>query len=82
MYYCTVEFGERRIMIRIIFDYIKLLFGIEMLTLFVSVGLFLLLRDVPLLNKKMLRRESTIIRLLGYIYIFGSIILFIIIRRR
>ncbi|HZK37327.1 MAG TPA: CLC_0170 family protein [Clostridia bacterium] len=69
-------------MIRIIFDYIKLLFGIEMLTLFVSVGLFLLLRDVPLLNKKMLRRESTIIRLLGYIYIFGSIILFIIIRRR
>ncbi len=69
-------------MIRIIFDYIKLLFGIEMLTLFVSVGLFLLLRDVPLLNKKMLRRESIIIRLLGYIYIFGSIILFIIVRRR
>ena len=69
-------------MIRIIFDYIKLLFGIEMLTLFVSVGLFLLIRDVPLLNKKMLRRESIIIRLLGYIYIFGSIILFIIIRRR
>lgn len=69
-------------MIRIIFDYIKLLFGIEMLTLFVSVGLFLLIRDVPLLNKKMLRRESIIIRLLGYIYIFGSIILFIIVRRR
>jgi len=69
------------IMIRIIFDYIKLLFGIEMLFLFVSVGLFLLIRDVPLLNKKMLRRESIIIKLLGYIYIFGSIILFIIIRR-
>lgn len=68
-------------MIRIIFDYIKLLFGIEMLSLFVSVGLFLLIRDVPLLNKKMLRRESIIIKLLGYIYIFGSIILFIIIRR-
>ncbi|MCK9267798.1 MAG: hypothetical protein M0P14_03680 [Alkaliphilus sp.] len=68
-------------MIRIIFDYIKLLFGIEMLFLFVSVGLFLLIRDVPLLNKKMLRRESIIIKLLGYIYIFGSIILFIIIRR-
>ena len=69
-------------MIRIIFDYIKLLFGIEMLSLFVSVGLFLLIRDVPLLNKKMLRRESIIIKLLGYIYIFGSIILFIIVRRR
>ncbi|HZK38503.1 MAG TPA: CLC_0170 family protein [Clostridia bacterium] len=69
-------------MIRIIFDYIKLLFGIEMLSLFVSVGLFLLIRDVPLLNKKMLRRESIIIKLLGYIYIFGSIILFIIIRHR
>jgi len=68
-------------MIRIIFDYIKLLFGIEMLFLFVFVGLFLLIRDVPLLNKKMLRRESIIIKLLGYIYIFGSIILFIIIRR-
>ena len=68
--------------ISIIFDYIKLLFGVEMLFLFVSVGLFLLIRDVPLLKKKMLRRESAVIRLLGYIYIFGSIILFIIVKLR
>ena len=68
--------------ISIIFDYIKLLFGIDMLSLFVSVGLFLLIRDVPLLKKKMLRRESAVIKILGYIYIFGSIILFIIVKLR
>lgn len=66
-------------MINIIFDYIKMLFGIEMVLLFVFVGLFLLIRDVPLLKKKKLRKESIILRALGYIYIFGSIILFIII---
>lgn len=68
-------------MINIIFDYIKMLFGIEMVLLFVFVGLFLLIRDVPLLKRKMLKRESIILRALGYIYIFGSIILFIIIKR-
>ncbi len=68
-------------MINIIFDYIKMLFGIEMVLLFVFVGLFLLIRDVPLLKKKKLRKESIILRALGYIYIFGSIILFIIIKR-
>lgn len=68
-------------MINVIFDYIKMLFGIEMVLLFVFVGLFLLIRDVPLLKRKMLKRESIILRALGYIYIFGSIILFIIIKR-
>lgn len=71
---------ERRIMLGIIFEYIELLFGIEMLILFVAAGLFLLIWDVPILKKKMLRKESTILKVLGYIYIFGSIILFIIVK--
>ncbi|HZX21869.1 MAG TPA: CLC_0170 family protein [Clostridia bacterium] len=63
-----------------IFGYIKLLFGIEVAVLFIFVGLFSLIWDVPLLKKKGLERESVVIRVLGYVYIFGSIILFIIIK--
>ncbi|HZJ76691.1 MAG TPA: CLC_0170 family protein [Oscillospiraceae bacterium] len=67
--------------INIIFDYIKLLFSVEIVFLFVSVGLFALIRDVPLLKKRNLKKESIILNILGYVYIFGSIILFIIIKR-
>lgn len=65
-------------MMNIVLVYIRLLFGIEMLFIFVSVGLFLLIRDVPLLKNKKLKKESIIARTLGYTYIFGSIILFTI----
>ncbi len=67
-------------MINTIVHYIKILFGTQMMFLFVAVGLFLLIRDVPLLKRKMFRRESAVIRLLGYVYIFGSIILLIIVK--
>ncbi|MDI9476017.1 MAG: CLC_0170 family protein [Natronincolaceae bacterium] len=66
--------------IHTIFSYIKLLFGIEMAVLFVFAGLFSLIRDVPLLRKKGLGRESKAIKILGYVYIFGSIILFTIVK--
>lgn len=66
--------------INTVFGYIKLLFGIEMVVLFMFAGLFSLIRDVPLLKKKGLGKESSIIRVLSYVYIFGSIILFIIIK--
>ena len=72
--------GREEPMINIIFDYIKMLYGIEMVSLFTSVGLFLLIRDVPLLKEKRLKKESNIIKILSYVYIFGSIILFIIIK--
>ncbi|HZK56744.1 MAG TPA: CLC_0170 family protein [Clostridia bacterium] len=62
----------------VILAYIKLLSSVEIVVLFISVGLFALIRDVPLLRKKGLKRESSIIRTLGYVYIFGSIVLFVI----
>lgn len=65
-------------MIGIIVNHIKLLFSVEVVFLFVSVGLFILIRDVPLLKKKNLKRESIVLRILGYMYIFGSIIFFIV----
>ncbi|QUH19687.1 CLC_0170 family protein [Alkaliphilus sp. B6464] len=62
----------------IILYYIKALFNVNMLVIFILVGLFLLLRDVPLLKKRKLNKESTIAKILAYTYIFGSIALFII----
>ncbi|MBU5676092.1 hypothetical protein KQI88_06655 [Alkaliphilus sp. MSJ-5] len=62
----------------IILYYIRTLFNVNMLVIFILVGLFLLLRDVPLLKKKKLNKESNIANALAYIYIFGSIALFII----
>ncbi|NMA04223.1 MAG: hypothetical protein GX925_05890 [Clostridiales bacterium] len=64
----------------IILGYMKLLFSTEIVVLFISVGLFSLIRDVPLLRKKGLGRESDAIRILSYVYIFGSIILSVIIK--
>lgn len=49
-----------------------------MLILVLFVGLFLLLRDVPLLRKKKLMRDMKIARALGYTYIIAGIALFII----
>ncbi|WP_335617844.1 CLC_0170 family protein [Clostridium formicaceticum] len=51
-----------------------------MLVLVVFVGLFLLLRDVPLLRKKKLRRDMKIAKVLGYTYIIAGIVLFIIVK--
>lgn len=62
----------------IILYYIRTLFNINILVIFILVGIFLLLRDVPLLKKRKLNKESTIAKVLAYIYIFGSIALFII----
>ncbi len=62
----------------IILYYIKTLFSVNMPVIFILVGLFLLLRDVPLLKKRKLNKESTIAKVLAYIYILGSIALFII----
>lgn len=49
-----------------------------MLCLVLFVGLFLLLRDVPILRKKKLLRDMKIAKALGYIYIIGGTTLFII----
>jgi len=49
-----------------------------MISIFILVGLFLLIRDVPLLKKKKFDKESTIAKVLGYLYIFGSIAMFIV----
>lgn len=49
-----------------------------MFGLVLFVGVFLLLRDVPLLRKKKLMRDMKIARGLGYTYIVGGIALFII----
>lgn len=62
----------------IVLDYIRTRFNINMLVIFILVGLFLLLRDVPILKKRKLNRESTIAKILGYLYIFGSITMFIV----
>ncbi|MCC5912040.1 MAG: hypothetical protein JJT76_16595 [Clostridiaceae bacterium] len=51
-----------------------------MLALMVFIGLFLLLRDVPLLRKKKLKRDMKIAKALGYIYIIGGIAVFAILR--
>lgn len=60
--------------------YIKARFGGNMLGIFILTGLFILLRDVALLKKRQLVRESLIAKVLGYLYIFGSIALFIVAR--
>ncbi|WP_041721244.1 CLC_0170 family protein [Alkaliphilus metalliredigens] len=51
-----------------------------MLVLMVFIGLFLLLRDVPLLRKKKLKRDMKIAKALGYVYIIGGIALFVMVR--
>ncbi|SDK86224.1 CLC_0170 family protein [Natronincola ferrireducens] len=51
-----------------------------MLVLMVFIGLFLLLRDVPLLRKKKLKRDVKIAKALGYVYVVGGITLFIALR--
>jgi len=58
--------------------YIKMRFGANMLAIFILTGSFILIRDVSLLKKKQLMRESLIAKVLGYLYIFGSIALFIV----
>lgn len=63
-----------------IFYYIERLFCKETVVLFIFTGLFLLLRDVPLLKREELVRESLIAKVLGYTYIFASFIFFLIIR--
>lgn len=60
--------------------YIKLLFCGETVPLFIGTGLFVLVRDVPILKKKKLIKESNIAKVLGYTYIFGSIVGFIAVR--
>lgn len=51
-----------------------------MLALCLFVGIFLLLRDVPILRKKKLMKDMKIAKFLGYAYIIGGITLFIIAR--
>lgn len=58
--------------------YIKTRFTIGLVSIFVIIGLFVLIRDVPLLKKKKLDKESTIAKTLGYLYIFGSIAMLIV----
>lgn len=68
------------LIVKIISTYMKMLFDTEMIFLFIASGLFLLMRDEPLLRSKKLKRESTIAKALGYTYIIGSIILSIVTR--
>lgn len=51
-----------------------------MLFLVIFIGLFLLLRDVPILEKVGLKRDMKIAKVLGYVYIIGGSILFVIAR--
>lgn len=62
----------------IILECIEKLFGLNILVLFIGVGLFLLIVDVPILRNKKFKKESIIAKFLGCLYIFGSITLFII----
>jgi len=62
----------------IVLHYIRTRFTGSMISIFILVGLFLLIRDVPLLKKKKFDKESTIAKVLGYLYIFGSIAMFIV----
>ncbi len=62
----------------IILKYIQMLFEFNMVILFIGTGLFSLLIDVPLLKKRKLKKESIIAKTLGYLYILGSIALFIV----
>ncbi|SES94600.1 hypothetical protein SAMN05660297_00961 [Natronincola peptidivorans] len=56
---------------------LKDIYNIYMLALVLFIGLFLLLRDVPLLRKKKLKRDMKIAKFLGYAYIIGGITLFV-----
>lgn len=54
------------------------IYDIWMLLLVLFIGFFLLLRDVPQLRKKKLLRDMKIAKVLGYIYLIGGSILFIV----
>jgi len=54
------------------------IYDIWMLLLVLFIGFFLLLRDVPQLRKKKLLRDMKVAKVLGYIYLIGGSILFIV----
>ncbi|KAB3532483.1 CLC_0170 family protein [Alkaliphilus serpentinus] len=56
-----------------IIENLKDLFTLPILFLFIFIGVFLLLVDVPLLKRKKYDREALMAKLLGYAYIAGSI---------
>lgn len=62
----------------IVLYYIKTRFTVSLVSIFVIIGVFALIRDVPILKKKKLNKESTIAKTLGYLYIFGSIAMLVV----
>ncbi len=74
------SFIRRRLIMDIVLYYIRTRFNVNMLSIFILVGLFMLIRDVPLLKKKKLDKESAIAKVLGYLYILGGTTMYIIAR--
>lgn len=58
----------------------KDIFTMNVMIVFVLTGLFVLLRDVPILKKRKLHRDSLIGKLIAYFYICGGIAIFIILK--
>lgn len=54
------------------------LFSLPILFLFIFIGGFLLLVDVPMLKRKEYQREALTAKLMGYVYIGGSIAVYIV----
>ena len=71
------EKGER---MKNIVEHIQGLFTLPILTTFILIGLFLLLVDMPKLKKQKYNKESVIAKILGFVYILGSIALFIVMK--
>ena len=54
------------------------IYNAYMLMVVVGIGLFLLVRDVPILKKKKLKKESSMAKVLGYFYVVAGVALFIL----
>ncbi len=61
----------------IVIQHIKDLFDFSILVTCILIGVFLLLVDAPKLGKQKYMKESSLAKIIGYVYIFGSIVVFI-----
>ncbi|QUH25333.1 CLC_0170 family protein [Serpentinicella alkaliphila] len=62
--------------LNMVYESIKGVFNLAVLSLTVLIGFYLIIVDKPTLLKKKLRREAILAKTLGYIYIFGGITLY------
>ncbi|MDR5659134.1 CLC_0170 family protein [Serpentinicella sp. ANB-PHB4] len=58
---------------QIIYENIAGLFNLAVVSAFILIGIFLISFDTQRLLKKKLKRESIFAKILGFIYIIGSI---------